>query len=88
MFQSNLAVAWDQGGLQRHKELIAELLGVVALQVHERTLQGDFLMALLKDIVTTRRAQGNPLKVNATFNAACQYLETGTRTSNSKLCPG
>jgi len=34
------------------------------LQVHERTLQGDFLMALLKDIVLSRRAQGNPLKVS------------------------
>lgn len=34
------------------------------LQVHERTLQGDFLMALLKDIVILRRAQGNPLKVS------------------------
>jgi hypothetical protein len=34
------------------------------LQVHERTLQGDFLMALLKDIIILRRAQGNPLKVS------------------------
>jgi hypothetical protein len=25
-------------------------------QVHERTLQGDFLMALLKDIIANRRA--------------------------------
>ena len=33
------------------------------LQVHERTLQGDFLMALLKDILVTRRAARRPLKV-------------------------
>ena len=32
-------------------------------QVHERTLQGDFLMALLKDMVALRRAQNKPLKV-------------------------
>ncbi len=34
------------------------------LQVHERTLQGDFLMALLKDILAARRAAGRPLKVH------------------------
>ena len=34
-----------------------------ALQVHERTLQGDFLIALLRDIISTRRALGQPLKV-------------------------
>lgn len=33
------------------------------MQVHERTLQGDFLMALLRDLVISRRAAGNPLKV-------------------------
>ena len=33
------------------------------LQVHERTLQGDFLMALLKELVVARRAAGRPLKV-------------------------
>ena len=33
------------------------------MQVHERTLQGDFLMALLRDIVAARRSAGNPLKV-------------------------
>ena len=32
-------------------------------QVHERTLQGDFLMALLRDIVAARRCYGHPLKV-------------------------
>ena len=36
--------------------------GVACAQVHERTLQGDFLMALLKDILARRRAQGRPLK--------------------------
>lgn len=34
-----------------------------ALQVHERTLQGDFLMALLRDLLISRRSAGNPLKV-------------------------
>ena len=33
------------------------------VQVHERTLQGDFLMALLRDLVISRRTTGNPLKV-------------------------
>ncbi len=33
-------------------------------QVHERTLQSDFLMALLKDILAKRRARGRPLKVS------------------------
>jgi len=45
---------------------------MIHLQVHERTLQGDFLMALLKDIVLLRRAQGNPLKVR--FSSISQYL--------------
>ena len=35
-----------------------------ASQVHERTLQSDFLMALLKDILAKRRARGHPLKVS------------------------
>lgn len=35
-------------------------------QVHERSLQGDFLMALLKDVVQERRARGvPPLKVRS-----------------------
>lgn len=33
-------------------------------QVHERTLQSDFLMALLKDILAQRRARGRPLKAS------------------------
>ena len=77
-----------RGGCRGTRSYIAELLGVVAVQVHERTLQGDFLMALLKDIVATRRAQGNPLKVHSTSNAACPHLETRTRTFNSQPCPG
>ncbi|KAK9819858.1 hypothetical protein WJX72_003380 [[Myrmecia] bisecta] len=36
---------------------------VVVDEVHERTLQGDFLMALLKDLVQRRQAAGTPLKV-------------------------
>jgi len=36
---------------------------VVVDEVHERTLQGDFLIALLKDLRVHRRAAGFPLKV-------------------------
>ncbi len=36
---------------------------VVVDEVHERTLQGDFLIALLKDLIVHRRAAGFPLKV-------------------------
>ncbi len=39
-------------------------------QVHERTLQGDFLMTLLRDIVASRRAAGNPLKVRRSIRKA------------------
>ncbi len=41
-----------------------QLACVSIVQVHERTLQGDFLMALLRDLVISRRTDGNPLKVN------------------------
>ena len=48
--------------------------------MHERTLQGDFLMALLKDLVPRRRAARDPLKVSRGFtlrtqNAACVVLQ-------------
>ena len=52
---------------------------VVVDEVHERTLQGDFLMALLRDLVVKRRAGGHggrptrPLKVvlmSATLDAS------------------
>lgn len=36
---------------------------MLCVQVHERTLQGDFLIALLRDIIEQRRARGQPLKV-------------------------
>jgi ATP-dependent RNA helicase DHX29 len=36
---------------------------VVVDEVHERTCQGDFLMALLREMVARRRAAGRPLKV-------------------------
>ena len=60
-------------------------------QVHERTLQGDFLMALLRDIVAARRSSGNPLKVvlmSATLDSdlfaryfgGCPVLAAGGRT--------
>lgn len=44
----------------------AQLLSVshvVVDEVHERTLQGDFLMALLRDLIHERRKMGKPLKV-------------------------
>ena len=42
---------------------LASVTHVVVDEVHERTLQGDFLIALLKDLVGHRRAAGYPLKV-------------------------
>jgi HrpA-like RNA helicase len=42
---------------------LIQLACVSIVQVHERTLQGDFLMALLRDLVISRRTAGNPLKV-------------------------
>eukprot|EP00873_Tetraselmis_striata_P037555 jgi/Tetstr1/457819/TSEL_044364.t1 len=45
---------------------------VIVDEVHERTLQGDFLMALLKQLIRKRRARGQPLKVvlmSATLDA-------------------
>lgn len=42
---------------------LAAVSHVVVDEVHERTLQGDFLIALLKDLVVHRRAAGHPLKV-------------------------
>ena len=41
------------------------------IQVHERTLQGDFLMALLRQLVKQRRAQNKPLKVS--LNLGCAH---------------
>ncbi|DBA76164.1 TPA: hypothetical protein ACH3X1_009895 [Trebouxia sp. C0004] len=46
------------GDLQLH-----EVSHIIVDEVHERTLQGDFLMALLRDLVISRRTAGNPLKV-------------------------
>lgn len=42
---------------------LAEVTHVIVDEVHERTLQGDFLMALLKDLLPVRRRAGRPLKV-------------------------
>ncbi|CAK0787622.1 hypothetical protein CVIRNUC_010844 [Coccomyxa viridis] len=64
---------------------------VIVDEVHERTLQGDFLMALLKDILARRRAAGRPLKVvlmSATLDSdmfaryygGCPVLTAGGRT--------
>ena len=44
--------------------LASIMIDFMWMQVHERTLQGDFLIALLRDIVHSRRARGHPLKVN------------------------
>ncbi|KAI3433652.1 hypothetical protein D9Q98_003461 [Chlorella vulgaris] len=52
------------------------LLGVSHVlvdEVHERTLQGDFLITLLRDLVAVRRAAAHPLKVvlmSATLDSA------------------
>ena len=43
------------------EDLIFE--GHLTMQVHERTLQGDFLMALLRELIGQRRNEGHPLKV-------------------------
>ena len=72
-----------------------------APQVHERTLQGDFLMALLKDIVARRRALGNHLKVQSlkwclvwypgqSFAACMQTPAAGSMPCQSMkaACPG
>ncbi|PRW58696.1 helicase domain-containing [Chlorella sorokiniana] len=64
---------------------------VLVDEVHERTLQGDFLMALLRDLVAVRRAAGRPLKVvlmSATLDsslfadyfASCPVLHAQGRT--------
>lgn len=42
---------------------LADVSHVVVDEVHERTLQGDFLIALLRDVVPVRRRAGKPLKV-------------------------
>ena len=43
---------------------LADVTHVIVDEVHERALQGDFLLALLKRLVATRRAAGAPpLKV-------------------------
>ncbi|KAK9832693.1 hypothetical protein WJX81_000845 [Elliptochloris bilobata] len=70
---------------------LARVSHVIVDEVHERTLQGDFLMALLRDIVATRRVAGNPLKVvlmSATLDSdlfaryfgGCAVLAAGGRT--------
>lgn len=55
------------------------------LQVHERTLQGDFLMALLKDILVARRAAGRPLKVQPLL---CGAFREPYHVSVSGSCHG
>lgn len=53
--------------------LLSGLSHIVVDEVHERTMQGDFLMALLRALVARRRAAGRPLKVvlmSATLDAA------------------
>ena len=42
---------------------LAAVSHVVVDEVHERTLQGDFLIALLRDLSIVRRRAGKPLKV-------------------------
>ncbi|RMZ57361.1 hypothetical protein APUTEX25_004195 [Auxenochlorella protothecoides] len=52
---------------------------VVVDEVHERSMEGDFLMALLRDMAAARRAVGRPLKLvlmSATldFGALSEYF--------------
>lgn len=52
---------------------------VVVDEVHERSLQSDFLLVLLRDVVQRRRARGDPLKLvlmSATLDAGrfCRYF--------------
>ena len=54
----------------------------MCVQVHERTLQGDFLMALLRELVVARRAAGRPLKVRlrrSSFTASAPSRTACTR---------
>ena len=70
---------------------IAALSHVIVDEVHERSMQSDFLIAMLRDLVDMRRSQGLPLKVvlmSATMNAqmvsdyfgGCPVLSASGRT--------
>lgn len=59
---------------------LASLSHIIVDEVHERTMQSDFLIAMLKDLVRLRRNAGMPLKVvlmSATLNAEMisEYFE-------------
>ena len=71
--------------------MLSSTTHVVVDEVHERTLQGDFLLALLRTLVPKRRAMGFPLKVlvmSATMDAnllrgyfgGCPVLSAAGRT--------
>jgi ATP-dependent RNA helicase DHX29 len=52
---------------------LSNITHVIVDEVHERTVQGDFLMALLRDLVLVRRQAGHPLKIilmSATLDSA------------------
>jgi ATP-dependent RNA helicase DHX29 len=52
---------------------LSNVTHVIVDEVHERTVQGDFLMALLRDLVLVRRQAGHPLKIilmSATLDSA------------------
>jgi ATP-dependent RNA helicase DHX29 len=70
---------------------LAKLSHVIVDEVHERTMQSDFLIAMLRDLVEKRRRAGLPLKVilmSATMNAevisgyfnGCPVLSASGRT--------
>lgn len=70
---------------------LCSITHVVIDEVHERTMQGDFLMALLKEVIGARRDAGHPLKVilmSATLDAelisnyfgGCPALHAAGRT--------
>lgn len=70
---------------------LAKLSHIIVDEVHERTMQSDFLIAMLRDLVKKRRQAGLPLKVilmSATMNTQmvsdyfnkCPILNASGRT--------
>jgi len=70
---------------------LAKLSHVIVDEVHERSMQSDFLIAMLRDLVETRKNQGFPMKVilmSATMNtemisnyfSGCPVLNASGRT--------
>lgn len=47
--------------------LLSGVSHVLVDEVHERTMQSDFLLAILKDLTVVREQMGVPLKVDIPF---------------------